>query len=52
MIRELKIAHSMKIYVRRVLGVIKRIINEEKLPKERFLSRNMGRMQLQLSYYE
>jgi len=42
MIRELKIAHSMKIYVRRVLGIIKRIINEEKLPQRKVSKQKYG----------
>ena len=42
MIRELKIDRSMKIYVKRVLGAIKRIISEEKLPQRKVSKRKCG----------
>ena len=42
MIRELKITYSMKVYVKRVLGAIKRIIREEKLPQRKVSKRKCG----------
>lgn len=42
MIRELKITYSMKVYVKRVLGAIKRIISGEKLPQRKVSKRKCG----------